>query len=135
MGSLVRVIACLLFLTVSAEAAEGGWEGWAFETRGDGVVGWVGAWTAGGCAEHHRQAIGLKLDSSIGACHPVRLSDEPVGGGVWAIMRAEDGFVAATSPAICGEYREPPDVEARPVAFVSACQRVWLQVPSQTAFP
>lgn len=132
---MVRAITCLLILSapVSAgAAAEGGWQGWAFEMRGDGLVGWVGAWTPGACEAQRREAVEAKLDASIGACHPVALTDEPAGIAVWAIMRAEDGFIAATSPAICEEAapNAVPDASIRPISFESRCQRVWLQVPS-----
>jgi hypothetical protein len=132
MASLVRAIVCLLVLAapVSAEAADvTSWQGWAFELRGDGLVGWVGAWTPGGCEVQRLEALEAKLDASIGACHPVTLTDEPTGLQVWAVMRAEDGFVAASSPAIC-EPENAPDHGMRPVSLADRCQPLWLQVPS-----
>lgn len=131
MSSLVRAILCLLVLTapVSVGAAESGWEGWAFELREEGLVGWIGAWTPGACEVLRLEALEAKLDASIGACHPVTLTDEPTGLQVWAVMRAEDGFVAASSPAIC-EPENAPGHGMRPVSLADRCQPLWLQVPS-----
>ncbi len=71
--------------TSAAAADSSNWQGWAFEMRGDGLVGWVGAWTPGACEVQRLEAIEAKLDASIGACHPVALTDEPAGIAVWVI--------------------------------------------------
>jgi hypothetical protein len=129
MSSLARAIACLLILTAPVSADVTSWQGWAFELRGDGLVGWVGAWTPGACEVQRREALEAKLNASIGVCHPVTLTDEPAGFQVWAVMRAEDGFVAASSPAIC-EPENAPGPGMRPVSLADGCQPMWLQVPS-----
>jgi hypothetical protein len=110
-------------------ADERGWLGWAFELRDDRLVGWIGAWTPGACEVQRREALEAKLDASIGACHPVTLTDEPTRLQVWAVMRAEDGFVAASSPAIC-EPENAPGHGMRPVSIIDRCQPMWIQVPS-----
>jgi len=114
--------------TSAAAADSSNWQGWAFEMRGDGLVGWVGAWTPGACEVQRLGAIEAKLDTSIGACHPVALTDEPAGIAVWVIMRADAGFIAASSPTIC-EEEDAPGSSVRPVSFADTCQRAWLQVP------
>lgn len=53
MYSLARAIACLLFLTAPISQREA----WAFELRGDGLVGWIGAWTPGVCEVQRREAL------------------------------------------------------------------------------
>lgn len=107
-----------------------GWQGWAFEVREEGMVGWAGSWTPGACEVRRREALEEKLDASIGECHLVMLTDEPAGIAVWAVMLADAGFVAASSPAIC-EEDDTPSSSIRPVSLVTpACQRVWLLVPA-----
>jgi hypothetical protein len=125
-------VAILLASPLTALGADGrGWQGWAFELRGEGPVGWLGAWSPGACEVQRREAIEAKLDASIGPCHPVTLSDGPAGIPVWAVMRADDGFVATSSPAICEEEDTPAGVAPpRPVSLAGDCQRLWLQVPS-----
>jgi hypothetical protein len=127
------VVAILLASPLTALGADGrGWQGWAFELRGEGPVGWVGAWTPGACEMQRQQAIEAKLlDASIGPCNPVTLSDGPAGIPVWAVMRADDGFVAASSPAICEPEDDAPGPGIRPASLVSTrCLRAWILVPA-----
>jgi hypothetical protein len=123
-------IATLLASPLTALGADGrGWQGWAFELRDGHVAGWIGAWTPGACEVQRQEAIEEKLHASIGACQLVTLADEPAGIPVWAVMLADAGFIAASSPAIC-EEDDAFGVDIRPVSVSPACQRVWLLVPA-----
>jgi len=108
----ILAIACILALYGSAAAlAQEAGPRWPIGT-------WAGT-------------IEEKVRASIGACHVVTLSEEPAGIPVWAILLGDDGFIAASSPAICEEENDGGGSSVRPVSLVThACQRAWFQVPA-----
>jgi hypothetical protein len=81
---------------------------------------------SGGCEALRRDALEEQLDATIGACHPVTLTDEPSGAEVWGVL-SDSSFVAASTREICED--PSPGFSIRPVALVSpVCQRLWIRV-------
>ncbi len=125
----LALLSLVLVSLNSATATDGrGWQGWAFEMREDDVHGWIGAWTPGGCEVLRQDALEEQLSATIGACHPVTLTDEPSGILVWVVLVSDSHFVAASRSDICDEEDETPDTTIRPVAMASrVCQRLWIR--------
>jgi hypothetical protein len=128
------LVALLLISPLRSDANEGGWQGWAFERRSGDKAWFIGTWTHGECEEVRRLALTEQLrlgKGHFGVCHPVTLTDEPIGTAVWVILTGDDGFVASRTRDICEDDPTESEQLVRLVAFDgAACLRLWFKVPT-----